>query len=265
MTPTPKPQIAATYSAAADHYDAPALSFWNYFGERTVQRAAPRPGEMVLDVCCGAGASALPAARAVTPGGRVIGVDLAPPLLGLARAKAAAQGIANVEFRHADFDQVYFRPESFDVVVCVFGLFFFPDMAAALRKMWRFLRPGGRLVVTTWGPDAFEPGHTLFWDAVRRERPDLDQAHSARKQLSEPGAVERVFAAAGIAGMAAEAEDHEHAIASAEDWWTIVMGSSLRGRVDQLTAEQRERVREACLGLRARALRMPVVYTVARR
>lgn len=265
MTPNPKHQIAAAYSAAADHYDAPALSFWNYFGERTVKRAALRPGEMVLDVCCGAGASALTAARAVTPGGRVIGVDLAPPLLALARAKAAAQGIANVEFRHADFDQVYFRPESFDAVVCVFGLFFFPDMVAALRKMWRFLRPGGRLAVTTWGPDAFEPGHTLFWDAIRRERPDLDPAHSARKQLSEPGAVEHVFAAAGIANVETEAEDHHHALESAEDWWTIVMGSSYRGRVDQLTVEQRERVRRACLGLSVRALRLPVVYTLARR
>jgi SAM-dependent methyltransferase len=192
----------------------------------------------------------------------VIGVDLAPPLLALARAKAAAQGIANAEFRHADFDQVYFRPQSFDAIFCVFGLFFFPDMPGTLRKMWRFLRPGGRLVITTWGPDAFEPAHSLFWDAVRRERPDLDEAHSARKHLSDPGAVERVFAAAGIAAVE-EPEDHDHAIESAEDWWTIVMGSSYRGRVDQLTEDQRARVREACLTLSARSLRMPVVYTVA--
>jgi SAM-dependent methyltransferase len=170
-----------------------------------------------------------------------------------------------VEFRHADFDQVYFRPGSFDAVLCVFGLFFFPDMPAALRKMWRFLRPGGRLAVTTWGPDAFEPGHSLFWDAVRRERPDLDQAHSARQELSQPGAVERVFADAGIGGAATEAEDHEHPVESAEDFWSIVMGTSYRGRVDLLAPEQRERVREACLGLSARALHMPAVYTVARR
>jgi hypothetical protein len=77
--------------------------------------------------------------------------------------------------------------------------------------------------------------------------------------------VEQVFAGAGIADFEVEAEDHEHAIESAEDWWTIVMGSSLRGRIDQLTAQERERVRKACLGLSARALRMPVLYTVARR
>ena len=264
MTPTPKAQIAAAFSAAADHYEAHPLRYKNYFGERAVKRAAPQPGEIVLDVCCGAGASALPAARAVSPGGRVIGVDLPPPLLALARAKAVAQGISNVEFRHADFDQVYFRPESFYVILCVFGLFFFPDMPGALRKMWRFLRPGGRLLVVTWGPEAFEPANTLFWDAIRRERPDLDQAHSARKQLSEPGAVAAVFADAGIEATE-HSEDYNHTLESPEDWWTMVLGSAWRGRVDQLAPEQFDRVREANLTLTARSIRMPVVYTEARR
>jgi hypothetical protein len=77
--------------------------------------------------------------------------------------------------------------------------------------------------------------------------------------------VERVFADAGIANLETQAEDHEHTLASAEDWWTIVMGTAQRGLVDQLTPEQRERVRGACLGLTARSLRLPVVYAVARR
>jgi len=185
-------------------------------------------------------------------------------LLGLAREKAAAQGIANVEFRHADFDQVFFRPQSFDAVLCQFGIFFFPDMPGTLKKMWRFLRPGGRLVVTTWGPDAFEPAQPLFWDALRRERPDLDQAHSARKQLSEPGAVAAVFADAGIEATE-HSEDYNHTLESPEDWWTMVLGSAWRGRVDQLAPEQFDRVREANLTLTARSIRMPVVYTEARR
>jgi ubiquinone/menaquinone biosynthesis C-methylase UbiE len=234
MPPTPKPLIAAAFGAAAELYDAPPLRFFERFGERTVARAALGPGEIVLDVCCGTGSSALSAARAVTPDGRVIGVDLTEPMLALARAKAAARGVTNVEFRHADFDQVYFRPESFDAVLCVFGLFFSPDMPATLRKMWRFLRPGGRLAVTTWGPDAFEPASALFLEALRRERSDLADAQSPRMQLSAPGAVERVFAAAGIANVETQAEDGEHTLASAEDWWTIVMGSAHRGRVDQL-------------------------------
>jgi ubiquinone/menaquinone biosynthesis C-methylase UbiE len=265
MTPNPKQRISTAYSAAADHYELPALGFWNHFGGRTVQRAGLASGAMVLDVCCGAGGSAVPAAPVVAPKGRVIGVDLAPALLHLARAKAAAQGIANVEFRHADFDQVYFRPASFDAVVCVFGVFFFPDMPAALQKMWRFLRPGGQLAITAWGADAFDPLSTVFWEAVRRERPELYKGFSAWSRLAKPGAVESLFAEAGIEAVEVTREDYEQPMESAEAWWTILMGSGYRATVDRLTPPERDRVREACLALSAPTVRLPVTYAIARR
>jgi len=74
-------KAARTYGAAADHYSRPALGFWDRFGAATVERVRLVPGQAVVDLCCGAGASAIPAARAVGPGGRVVGVDVAAPLL----------------------------------------------------------------------------------------------------------------------------------------------------------------------------------------
>lgn len=62
------------YGAAADHYRRDALSFWDRFGAATVSRLPLAPGGTVLDLCCGAGASALPAGRSVGPAGRVLGV-----------------------------------------------------------------------------------------------------------------------------------------------------------------------------------------------
>ena len=100
-------------------------------------------------------------------------MDMAETAVRRARERTVEEGLANAEFRVADFERVYFRPDSFDAVLCVFGIFFFADMAAALTKMWRYLRAGGRMVVVTRGPDVFEPGNALFWDAVRRERPEL--------------------------------------------------------------------------------------------
>ena len=67
-TPTDaKARAAATYNAASDHYDDFANAYWDRYGRRTVDRLALRPGMRVLDVCCGSGASALPAAEAVGP------------------------------------------------------------------------------------------------------------------------------------------------------------------------------------------------------
>jgi SAM-dependent methyltransferase len=246
MTPNPKQQISDTYTAAADSFEAAPLAFWTHYGERTVGRAQLSPGAIVLDVCCGAGGSAIPAAHAVAPTGRVIGVDLAPGLLNLARAKA----VPNAEFRHADFEQVYFRPATFDAVVCVFGIFFFEDMSAALQKMWRFLRPGGTLAITVWGPRAFAPLDDIFPGPHRWTR------------LAEPGSVEKLFADSGISGAEVTHEDYTQPLASPEDWWTIVNGSGFRGKV---TPETKDTLRAACLAIPSRSVPLPVTYAIARR
>src|SRR5262245_23924244 len=95
-------RATATYDAAADAYDDPANALWDGFGRRTIERIGRRPGERVLDVCCGSGASAIPAAQAVGTKGSVLGIDLSTKLLDLARGKAKAAGLANVELRGGD-------------------------------------------------------------------------------------------------------------------------------------------------------------------
>jgi trans-aconitate methyltransferase len=147
----------------------------------------------------------------------------------------------------------------------VFGIFFMPDMAAAVAKMWRYLRAGGRLAIVSRGPDVFEPANTVFWEAVRRERPELYKAFAPWERLTTPELVREVFARAGIAEVEIEAEDPGHQLESAEDFWELVMGTGYRATVDQLTEEERDRVQAACLGVEAQRLTSPVLYVVARR
>ena len=91
-----KAKAAATYDTAADHFDDEPLGFWKRIGERTVDRLALSAGANVLDVGCGTGASALPAAQLVGPNGFVMGVDLSARLLDRARIKAAMHRLRNV-------------------------------------------------------------------------------------------------------------------------------------------------------------------------
>src|SRR5262245_36765712 len=176
----------ATYNAASDAFDAEPLAFWDRVGARTVERLALRPGARVLDVCCGTGASALHAARAVGPQGRVLGVDLAEDLIALGRAKAAAASLRQLEFRRADMTALGLPDASFDAVVCVFGIFFVPDMEAQVAELWRMVRPGGQLAITTWGTDFVEPGYGAFRAAVRRVRPDLVAAFNPWDRITTP-------------------------------------------------------------------------------
>jgi ubiquinone/menaquinone biosynthesis C-methylase UbiE len=84
-------------------------------------------------------------------------VDLAENLLELARRKAKQRGLKNLDFRAGDMLNLGLPEASFDAVVCVFGIFFVPDMPAAVGQLWRLVRPGGTLAITTWGPRFFEP------------------------------------------------------------------------------------------------------------
>lgn len=243
----PRSKAMAAYNAAADRYDDPANSFWERFGRRTVERLSLARGARVLDVCCGSGASALPAAEAVGPDGFVLGVDLAQGLLELARRKARARGLSNADFRTGDLLDLRLAGAQFDAVVCVFGIFFVPDMAAAVRALWSAVRPGGRLAVTTWGPRFFEPGSSAFWSAVRAVRPDLERSFNPWDRISEPASLLALLREAGVERAEVAAEAGEHPIPTPEAWWSAVLGTGYRGTVERLSAEDRERVRRANL------------------
>ena len=242
-----KQKAASTYNAAADFYDHPVNSFWEETGRRTVARLGLGAGTKVLDVCCGSGASALPAAEAVGPDGFVLGVDLAQNLLELAERKAKERGLENIEFRLGDMLDLDLPASSFDTVICVFGIFFVPDMQQAVRELWSFVRPGGRLAITTWGPRFFEPVNTAFWNAVRAERPDLYKGFNPWDRVSEPQALRAMIEGAGAAAPDVVPERRSHRLRSPEDWWPMVLGTGYRGTIEQLDADAQDRVKTANL------------------
>ena len=256
-------RAAATYNAAADFYDHPANAFWAHFGRRTVERLGLRPGQQVLDVCSGSGASALPAAEAVAPTGTVLAVDLASDLLALANAKAQARGLANLQCRTSDLLSLGVPEAHFDAVICVFGIFFIPDMPAAVRALWRLVRPGGQLALTTWGPSLFEPLNTLFWEAVRAVRPELHKSFNPWDRISTPAGLRALLDEAEVGAAEIVAEAHQHPLPTPDDAWALIMGSGYRGTLEQLTAAEREQVHAAVQAFTARQVEANVIYAVA--
>jgi ubiquinone/menaquinone biosynthesis C-methylase UbiE len=260
-------RAAFAYNAAADFYDTAPLSFWNYFGRRTTELLSLPIGGRVLDVCCGAGASALPAAESVGPEGNVIGVDVAQALLELARMKAAQQNLGNVQFELGDLFSLRFPNESFDAVVCVFGIFFVPDMEMAVRELWRCVRPGGQLAVTTWGQNFFEPANSAFWRSVKEVRPDLHKSFHPWDRINNQASLKAILKEGGVESPKIIAENRSHPIQSAVDWWTILLGSGYRGTIEQLNPSERQRVKDANLAFigdaRISAIETNVLYALA--
>lgn len=116
--------------------------------------AAPQPGEKVLDVACGTGVVTLAIATAVGSAGSVLGVDLSAGMVASAEAHAQAAGISQSQFDRMDAEALSLPAASFDLVVCALGLMYVPDADAALREIYRVLRPGGRAVLAVWGERA---------------------------------------------------------------------------------------------------------------
>jgi SAM-dependent methyltransferase len=269
ITDPVKMKAAAAYNAAADHFDDEALGLWAKYGGRTIERLALRPGATILDIGCGTGASAIPAAMQVGPDGKVIGVDLAERLLEIARRKAASLRLENIEFRVGDMENLGYPDQYFDAVICVFAIFFVPDVAKQIRELWRMVRSNGLLAITTWGPRVWEPGSTGWWSAVKELRPDLHASFNPWDRIADPAALSKLFTEAGVAEAVIVAEDGRQALRSPEDWWAMVLGSGYRWTVDQMEPEMAERLRNANLAwIRAHnvtSVETNVIFAVARK
>ena len=119
--------------------------------ESFIARLAIAPGSKVLDIACGTGNTAIPAARA---GAIVTGVDIAANLLVQARERAAAEGLS-VQFDEGDAEQLPYADASFDVAVSMFGAMFAPRPALVASELARVLKPGGLLAMANWNPASF--------------------------------------------------------------------------------------------------------------
>lgn len=168
--------------------------------EHLVDLAGVRPGTRVLDLATGLGEPALTAAQRVGASGRVIGLDLAPGMLALARERAVEADVTNLELREGDADALDLPEHGFDAALCRWGLMLFAEPERAAAAVRRALRPGAVFACAVWA----EPERVPFLALPRRvaarelELPPADPDEPGPFRLSAPGAVEAVLAAAGF-------------------------------------------------------------------
>ena len=129
----------------ADEFDDTSRSIWARFLEADLIG----PADRVLDIGCGCGQSTRDAAR-LAHQGAALGVDLSSSMLAVARSRAVAEGVANVDFAQADAQVHPFEVGAFDIAISRFGVMFFDDRTAAFTNIASALRPDGRLAVLAW-------------------------------------------------------------------------------------------------------------------
>jgi SAM-dependent methyltransferase len=156
-------RAAATWTAFQDRIDAAFAGLT----EAAVAAAAPAPGERVIDVGCGCGATVLELARKVGPDGFVLGLDVSVPMAARARARIAAEGLGNAEIVVADASVHALPPGEADLLFSRFGVMFFDDPQAAFAALRRAMRPGGRMLFAAWRALADNPWFDVPLKAAR--------------------------------------------------------------------------------------------------
>ncbi len=122
------------------------------FGVDAMSRLAAAPGQRVIDIGCGTGATTVELARRVAPAGEAIGVDISPTLVAASEATAASAGVDNISFRVADAQAEPLGDREVDAVYSRFGVMFFADPVAAFTNLCHALRPDGVLSFACWQP-----------------------------------------------------------------------------------------------------------------
>lgn len=246
---------ASVFDAAAADFMTLAPRLWDPLGRMLAERSAPRPGERVLDACCGAGASALPAARAVTAAGRVDAVDVSGALL--EGGRRAAGDLPQIRFVQGDVTT--WRPADgpYDLVQSGYGVFFLPDMDAGSRHLVSLLRRGGRFAVQTWRRGALAEFARAMFEAAAGEVPQpmqppasaragerIDSVPKLAQWLSSLGLTEvRVWEVPCVQPLTAELA------------WGLVRGTGWRHLLSACDEAAAQRIRDGLLArIRERGL-----------
>jgi SAM-dependent methyltransferase len=249
--------IHADNAAQSEYWNASAGQRWTDHQEhqdqvlgpvsdRLIAVAAPKPGDRVIDVGCGCGATTIDFAARVSPDGEVLGLDISEPML--ARARERAPQNLPIRFERADATVYDFEPNGADLVASRFGVMFFADPARSFANLRRSLKPGGRLVFACWREPKQNPWLILPLREAGKHAPPLPETNPEDPgpfAFANEARVGKILSDAGFADIVLEPHHLELDIAAGHGLDTAVRAAMTIGPTSRMLDGQSEAVRAA--------------------
>ncbi len=214
---------------------------------RLLELAGIQPGHRVLDIASGTGEPGLPAAQIAGPSGFVLLTDQSPEMLAVARDKASAQGLHNVDFRVSDAEQLQLDPESFDAALCRGALMLMPDPVSCLRLVCESLKPGGRIAVLVVGRPEANPYFTIPYTVLHNyvSLPRYDPTAPGIFTLASPDRLRSVLTQAGFRELLIEQVEDTSQFESGREYWQYMREVAMvAALLAQISADQHEKIGE---------------------
>lgn len=183
------------WDLVANGYAETTMQMLAHYADEAIAASKLKPGAAILDVACGPGTLALMVAREA---GSIHGIDFSAPMLDIFKQHVERSGHRNITIQHGDAQTLPYADATFDAAFSMFGLMFFPDRRKGFAEIYRTLKPGGSIAVTSWAPIDRSPAMQLMFGAIRAIKPDLPEPQKAIDTLENPEVFKQEMLDAGF-------------------------------------------------------------------
>ena len=210
------------YATGWRKWDEILMTTMRPVGDSLINTLKLKGNEHVLDVASGTGEPGLTLST-LLPDGEVTGSDLSENMVIIANEHAQERNIANYHSQQCDATNMPFADNSFDHIICRFGIMFFPDIEAGLHEMTRVLKPGGKLAVAVWGPPELNSFLTTLamTVAARLNLPKPSPDKPGVFRCAQPGLTSQLLDKVGLADIMEYGVNGEATFESPENYWDI--------------------------------------------
>jgi ubiquinone/menaquinone biosynthesis C-methylase UbiE len=229
--------IAGVFDRSAESYGTKHSNFFTYFAKNLVKLAALPKSASVLDVATGRGAILKHAAEAVGSQGKVIGIDISPNMI--TQTSKDLKDYPNITLLCADAENLEFTENSFDYVFCGFGVFFFPNVSRALQEFFRVLKPGGKLLISTWGKDDY--CDEIFQDCYNHIE---DDTKTLLHHFENPEFIFNILSKSGFTEIETVPDELDYVYPTIDDWFSSLWSHARRAKLEKLTPTQLTKLKE---------------------
>ncbi len=236
-----------SFAAGWKKWDPVTMEFLQPMKEAIINHLQPKDGQRILDIAAGTGEPALSIAASIK-GGIVTITDISEEMLEIAREKAIAKKITNIETVLCDASDLPFDDGSFDAVSCRFGFMFFPDMQLAANEIYRVLKPEGRFATTVWNFPEKNFWVTAIMGTIMRlmEIPPPPPEVPGMFRCCKPGRMRDIFEKAGFRNIEEREILSTLQTKSADEYWEMMteIGASVVAALSQADDSMRSKIKE---------------------